>query len=107
VKPTVVENGAGDPLASLQDPGSAGFYPSLSRYHPRRRRGGECRSRANRTSLSAVSQKKPPKAITVVEAGQSFRTDLREAKEGREVFAFFLMIAIAALVAESILGRKA
>jgi hypothetical protein len=59
-------------------------------------------------NLSASSlPRKKPKAVSVVEAGQSFRTDLRQAKEGREVFAVFLMIAIAALVAESILGRKA
>jgi hypothetical protein len=43
----------------------------------------------------------------MVEAGQSFRTELREAKEGREVFAIFLLLAIACLVAESMLGRKA
>jgi hypothetical protein len=45
--------------------------------------------------------------VSVVRAGESFRTELREAKEGREVFVAFLLVAIAALVAESVLGRKA
>jgi hypothetical protein len=106
VKPTVVENGAGDPLASLQNPGSAGFYRLYRDTTRVAEEAVNVDSRESNISISSLP-KKPPKAITVVEAGQSFRTDLREAKEGREVFAFFLMIAIAALVAESILGRKA
>lgn len=33
--------------------------------------------------------------------------DLRQAREGREVFAAFLLLAVASLVAESVLGRRA
>jgi hypothetical protein len=57
-------------------------------------------------SVSSLADQRP-KSVSVVRAGESFRTDLREAKEGREVFAAFLIIAVAALVAESVLGRRA
>ena len=105
-KPATTESASGDPLISVQDPGAVGFY----RLYRDTTRVAEdaVNVDARESDLSASSlPKKHPKAVTVVEAGQSFRTDLREAKEGREVFAVFLMIATAALVAESVLGRKA
>jgi hypothetical protein len=43
----------------------------------------------------------------VVETGGDFTANLREKRQGREVFAFFIFLAAAALVAESWLGRKA
>jgi hypothetical protein len=44
---------------------------------------------------------------SVVETGDEFAKNLHEEKEGREIFGFFLILAAAALVAESMLGRKA
>lgn len=105
-KPSIIDNASGEPQVALQDPAAVGFYRL---YRDTTRVAEEAVNVDPReANLSASSlPKKRPKSVTVVEAGQSFRTDLRQAKEGREVFAVFLMIAIAALVAESILGRKA
>lgn len=106
LKPTVIENGSGDPLASVQDPTRVGFYRLYRDTTLAAEEAVNVDPRESNLSISSLPKKRP-KAVTVVEHGQSFRTELREAKEGREVFAFFLFIAIAALVAESILGRKA
>jgi hypothetical protein len=105
-KPVIADNASGDPQVAVQNPATVGFYRL---YRDTTRVAEEAVNvDAREANLSASSlPKKNPKAVTVVQAGQSFRSDLREAKEGREVFAVFLMIAIAALVAESILGRKA
>ena len=105
-KPVIGENAAGEMQVGLTHPAEVGFY----RLYRDTTRVAEVAVNvdARESNLSATSlPKKRPDAVTVVEAGQSFRTDLREAKEGREIFAVFVLVAIAALVAESILGRKA
>lgn len=43
----------------------------------------------------------------VVDTSGDFAAKLREKRQGREIFAFFIFLAAAALVAESYLGRKA
>ena len=43
----------------------------------------------------------------VVETTGDFAQNLRRETQGREIYAVFLLLALAALVAESILGRKA
>ncbi len=63
-------------------------------------------TRESNLAVSSLPEKRP-KAVTVVQAGESFRSELREAREGREIYAIFVMLAIAALVGESILGRRA
>ncbi len=105
-KPTIVDNSAGEPQVAVRQPAEVGFYRLYRDTTRVAEEAVNVDARESNLSLSSLPRKKP-KAVTVVEAGQSFRTDLRQAKEGREVFAVFLMIAIAALVAESILGRKA
>jgi hypothetical protein len=104
-KPTIID-GTGEPQITVQEPAEVGFYRLYRDTTRVAEEAVNVDARESNLSLSSLPKKKP-KAVTVVEAGQTFRTDLRQAKEGREVFAIFLMIAIAALVAESILGRKA
>jgi hypothetical protein len=43
----------------------------------------------------------------VVDTGGDFSANLREKRQGREIFAFFILLAAAALAAESVLGRRA
>jgi len=105
-KPSIIDNAAGEPQVAVQDPAAVGFYRLYRDTTRVAEEAVNVDARESNLSINSLPKKKQ-KAVTVVEAGQSFRTDLREAKEGREVFAVFLMIAIAALVAESILGRKA
>ena len=104
-KPTIID-GTGEPQITVQEPAEVGFYRLYRDTTRVAEEAVNVDARESNLSLSSLPKKKP-KAVTVVEAGQTFRTDLRQAKEGREVFAIFLMIAIAALVAESLLGRKA
>jgi hypothetical protein len=106
LKPLVANQAFGDPQVSVQDPTRVGFYRL---YRDTTRVAEDAVNIDARESNLSVSSlpKRRPSSVTVVQAGQTFRTDLRQAKEGREVFAFFLLIAIAALVAESVLGRKA
>jgi hypothetical protein len=106
LKPAVTDNASGDPLVSVQNPAAVGFYRLYRDTTRVSEEAVNVDARESNLSISSMPRNRPD-AVTVVEAGQSFRTELREAKEGREVFAFFLLIAIAALVAESILGRKA
>ena len=105
-KPTVTDHSAGDPIVSVQNPASVGFYRLYRDTTRVAEEAVNVDARESNLSQSSLPDKKPD-AVTVVEAGQSFRTELREAKEGREVFAIFLLIAIACLVAESMLGRRA
>ncbi|HET6349765.1 MAG TPA: BatA domain-containing protein [Candidatus Krumholzibacteria bacterium] len=105
-KPVVIDNPAGDPLVSVQDPTAVGFYRLYRDTTLVAQEAVNVDARESDLTSSSLPRKNP-KAVSVVEAGQSFRSDLRQAKEGREVFAVFLMIAIAALVAESVLGRRA
>jgi hypothetical protein len=104
-KPVIGENAAGEMQVSLARPAEVGFY----RLYRDTTRVAEVAvnvdARESNLAASSIPAKKPA-AVTVVEAGQSFRTDLREAKEGREIYAIFVLLAIAALVAESILGRR-
>jgi hypothetical protein len=44
---------------------------------------------------------------SVVKTGEEFGQNLRQEKEGREIYGFFLLLAAAALVAEGMLGRRA
>jgi hypothetical protein len=105
-KPTVTDHASGDPVVSVQSPASVGFYRLYRDTTRVAEEAVNVDARESNLSISSLPDKRP-EAVTVVEAGQSFRTGLREAKEGREVFALFLLVAIACLVAESMLGRKA
>jgi len=105
-KPSIVDNAAGEPQVAVQNPARVGFYRLYRDTTRVTEVAVNVDARESNLSVSSLPKKKS-KAVSVVEAGQSFRNDLRQAKEGREVFAVFLMIAIAALVAESFLGRKA
>lgn len=105
-KPAVGEHASGELEVSLEHPPHVGFY----RLYRDTTRVAEVAvnvdARESNLTVSSMPKDKP-QGVSVVRAGESFRTELREAREGREVYAVFLMLAIAALVAESVLGRKA
>jgi hypothetical protein len=105
-KPAVGTHASGELEVSLEHPGQVGFY----RLYRDTTRVAEVAvnvdARESNLAVTSLPEKRP-EGVSVVRAGESFRTELREAKEGREVYAAFLVLAIAALVAESVLGRKA
>lgn len=106
LKPAIGERSAGEVQVGFDRPAHPGFY----RLYRDTTRVAEIAvnvdTRESNLSVSSLADQRP-KSVSVVRAGEGFRTDLREAKEGREVFAAFLLLAVAALVAESVLGRKA
>ncbi len=106
LKPSIGERSAGDVQVGFDRPARPGFY----RLYRDTTRVAEVAvnvdPRESNLAVSSLAGERP-KSVSVVHAGEGFRTDLREAKEGREVFAAFLLIAVAALVAESVLGRRA
>jgi hypothetical protein len=106
LKPSIGERSAGEVQVGFDRPARPGFY----RLYRDTTRVAEAAvnvdARESNLATSSLADKRP-KSVSVVRAGESFRTELREAKEGREVFVAFLLVAIAALVAESVLGRKA
>jgi hypothetical protein len=106
LKPAVGERSAGEVQVGFDRPARPGFF----RLYRDTTRVAEVAvnvdTRESNLAVSSLADKRP-KSVSVVRAGESFRTELREAKEGREVFAAFLLFAVAALVAESVLGRRA
>jgi hypothetical protein len=106
LKPVVTRPAAGDPVIRVQNPASVGFYRLYRDTTRVAEEAVNVDARESNLSVSSLPDRRP-KSVTLVEAGQAFRAELRQAKEGREVFALFLFVAIAALVAESILGRRA
>jgi hypothetical protein len=106
LQPSIGNRNAGEVEVGFDRPALPGFYRLYRDTTRVAETAVNVDARESNLSTSSLEAKRP-KTVSVVRAGESFRTDLREAKEGREVFAAFLMIAIAALVAESVLGRKA
>jgi hypothetical protein len=106
LKPVVGERSGGDVVVSYERPLEPGFF----RLYRDTTRVAELAVNVDtrESSLNASSlPERRPKGVSVVAAGESFRDHLRQAREGREIYAMFVLIAIAALAAESVLGRKA
>jgi len=59
------------------------------------------------SNLSASSLPDGQRYASVVETGGDLTRNLQEARQGREVFAMFVFLAMTALATESVLGRKA
>jgi len=106
LQPAVGERSGGDVVVSLERPLDPGFF----RLYRDTTRVAELAvnvdTRESNLDASSLPDKRP-RGVSVVQAGASFRDDLREAREGREIYAMFVLVAMAALAAESVLGRKA
>lgn len=105
-KPAVGERTGGDVVVSYERPLDPGFYRLYRDTTRVAEMAVNVDTRESNLSASSLPDKRP-RGVSVVEAGESFRNDLREAREGREIYATFVLFAIAALAAESVLGRKA
>lgn len=106
LKPAIGERSAGEVQVGFDRPAHPGFYRLYRDTTRIAEAAVNVDTRESNLATSSLTDKRP-KSVSVVRAGEGFRTDLRQAKEGREVFAAFLLLAVAALVAESVLGRKA
>lgn len=105
LKPAVGERSGGDVVVSYERPTGPGFY----RLYRDTTRVAETAVNVDTRESNLAASSMPgdhPRGVSVVEVGDSFRDNLRQAREGREIYAMFVLLAIAALAAESVLGRK-
>ena len=105
-KPDVGASASGDVPVRIERPLRPGFY-TLVRDTTRMAEAAVNVDTQESNLVASSLPAKRLKGVSVVHAGESFRTDLRQAREGREIYAVFVMLAIVALVGESVLGRKA
>jgi hypothetical protein len=106
LKPAVGGRSGGDVVVSYERPLDPGFYRLYRDTTQVAETAVNVDTQESNLTVSRLSGKRP-RGVSVVEAGSSFRDDLRQAREGREIYAMFVLFAIAALAAESVLGRKA
>jgi hypothetical protein len=105
-RPILFEAGAGDLRAMLTQPQAVGFYALLA---DTTRIVETCvnvdarESNLNARDLDGEGLER----ARVVETTGDFAQNLRRETQGREIYAVFLLLALSALVAEAILGRKA
>jgi hypothetical protein len=105
-EPLLFETGQGEDTVMLPRPRKAGFYALLSdttwiadacvNLDTR-----ESNLRARSLDETVVEQS------TVLDASDELSESLRQARQGREIYAVFLLLAAAMLVGEALLGRKA
>jgi hypothetical protein len=106
LRPAVGERGGGDVVVSFERPLAPGFYRLYRDTTRVAETAVNVDTRESNLAASSLPDERP-QGVSVVAAGESFRGDLRQAREGREIYAMFVLMAIAALAAESVLGRKA
>ncbi|MEJ2722385.1 MAG: hypothetical protein P8181_14795, partial [bacterium] len=105
-RPALYEAGRGEIKALLTAPRAVGFYTLLA---DTTRIGEACvnvdtrESNLNARDLESADLD----GARVVETSGDVAENLRRETQGREVYAVFLLLALSALVAEALLGRKA
>ena len=106
MKPVIFETPLGDSRLICERPRTVGFYRLLKDTTLVAEAAVNLDTRESDISTRSLPQE-GIEAASVVRTGVDFVQNLREKSQGREIFAFFVFLAAAALVAESILGRKA
>jgi hypothetical protein len=105
-KPVVFEGTQGEPQVICERPRLVGVYKLMSDTTLVSDAVVNVDTRESNLSHSSLPEDEDGKA-SVVETGEDFLDNLEEKRQGREIFAFFVLLAAAALVAESVLGRSA
>ncbi|NIM19321.1 MAG: VWA domain-containing protein [Candidatus Latescibacteria bacterium] len=105
-KPVVYESPQSEKMALLQRPGTPGFYKLLSDTAVVTEVVVNLDTRESDLN-PRILDGEVVRDASIVETGDAFLKSLREKREGREVYAVFLLLAAAALVAEALLGRSA
>ncbi|MFH1756252.1 MAG: hypothetical protein ABIA59_11190, partial [Candidatus Latescibacterota bacterium] len=106
LKPVVYEGARGERFILVERTRTQGFYRLLSDTSTVVEAVVNLDTRESDLHPRVFAEKVIGEA-SVVETGDEFEKNLREEKEGREIYGFFLILAAAALVAEAMLGRKA
>ncbi len=106
ITPALFDNPQGAKMVILQRPSRPGFYKLLADTMVVSEVAVNLDTRESDLSARQLDRQVIGNA-SVVGTGQAFADDLRRAREGREIFAVFLLLAAAALVSEALLGRRA
>jgi hypothetical protein len=106
LKPVIFETPLGDNRVICERPKTVGFYRLLKDTTLVAEAVVNLDTRESDILTKSISQEGIENA-SVVRTGGDFVRNLREKRQGREIFAFFIFLAVAALAAESILGRRA
>jgi len=102
----IVEPREGEVKALVTDPREVGFY-TLTADTTRVMEAcvnldtGESNLNTRRLDKSSL------RGAGLVDPAGDLASEIQRARQGREIYAFFLLLAAAALAAEAILGRKA
>lgn len=105
IRPVIVETPQGEGHVICERPTTVGFFELLQDTTVVAEAAVNVDTRESNVAVSTLTD--DGDAVTLVGTSDDFVTNLKEERQGREVFAFFIFLATAALVAESILGRKA
>ena len=105
IQPVIFETPQGDARVICERPRDVGFYQLMKDTTLVAESVVNIDSRESDITTSSLPV--DDRQASIVTAGGDFAANLKQKREGREVFAFFLLLAATALVAESVLGRKA
>lgn len=106
LQPVVFETPQGDRRVIYERPHKAGFYRLMTDTTVVAEEVVNLDTRESNTAIRSLPEKGFD-AVSIVSTDGDFLKNLQASRQGREVFGFFIFLAAAALVAESILGRKA
>jgi hypothetical protein len=106
VTPVIVEPRQGEAKALVTDPREVGFYTLVA---DTARVMETCVNLdTGESNLNARElDKKTLGRAGLVDPARDLASEIRRERQGREIYAFFLLLAAAALAAEAIIGRKA
>jgi hypothetical protein len=104
--PLLYESPHGDTRAMLERPREIGFYRLLADTARVTQVAVNVDTRESNLNPIAFDDNVLGSA-RLVDTSANFAENLRREKQGREIYAFFLILAVSALIAEALLGRKA
>lgn len=105
LRPVVFETPQGDSRVICERPQRVGFYQLMKDTTAIAQ--AVVNVDARESDIATRNLPVDESAVSVVATGGDFVANLKQKREGREIFALFLFLAAAALVAESVLGRRA
>lgn len=105
IRPVLFETPQGETRVICERPLKVGFYQLARDTTVLAEAVVNVDTRESDTGTSSLPRK-GPLSKSVVRASDNFADELQAKREGREIFAIFLFLALAALVTESILGRR-
>jgi hypothetical protein len=105
-RPVIFETPMGDQRVICDRPDKVGFYRVMMDTTVVAEEVVNLDTRESNTAADGLPENEPD-AASLVQTGGDFLKNLQASRQGREIFGLFIFLAAAALVAESILGRKA